>query len=39
MTKEKRTIRIKLWPTVCTRQERKSRIGRMKQKNKSLLNE
>lgn len=28
MTKEKRTIRIKLWPTVCTRQDRKrERVG------------
>lgn len=28
MTKEKRTIRIKLWPTVCTRQESKrERVG------------
>lgn len=28
MTKEKRAIRIKLWPTVCTRQESKrERVG------------
>lgn len=37
MTKEKRTIRIKLWPTVCTRQERKSRTGRMKQKKQIIV--
>lgn len=31
MTKEKRTIRIKLWPTA-REKERNSRIGRIKQK-------